>query len=296
MQKNIIYNCDIMEGFQQLPDDSIDLCVTSPPYNCGIEYDSWNDSRSWPEYLDWCRNWLIEMKRVLKPDGRFAINHLVEMGLPALGKKNGVRVSPQIELYNIMQDIGLTVTAQPMWTDLTRSTLTSWGSWMSASAPYIYNPFEVILIGYKTQWKKNRNKDNKGVNTITKEDFMKGVGGIWNITPETRGLTKANFPVALPKLCIELLTFKDEIVLDPFMGSGTTAIACKQTGRNYIGFEISTAYCQVAQDRIDYYDRTGNITIKASDKKPKKTSIPSENPIFFELFPNYKTESLDRSD
>lgn len=280
MQTNLIYNCDIFEGFKKLPDDSIDLCVTSPPYNCGIEYDSWNDSKPWEEYLEWCRSWLIEMKRVLKPDGRFAINHLVEMGLPANGKKNGIRVSPQIELYNILKELNLIVVAQPMWADLTKSTLTCWGSWKSASAPYIYNPFEVILVGCKEKWKKERPKDNKGVDTISKEDFMKGVGGIWNIQPETRGLTKANFPVALPKMCIELLTFKNEIVLDPFMGSGTTAVACMETERDYIGFEISKNYFDIAQQRISNYNTTGSLTLSKPKQKKEKnianTAIPTQ--------------------
>jgi len=285
MQTNVIYNCDIFDGFGKMPDNSIDLCVTSPPYNCGIEYDSWADNKPWNEYLSWCKSWLCEMRRVLKPDGRFAINHLVEMGLPANGKKNGIRVSPQVELYNIMAELGLTIVAQPMWADLTRSTLTSWGSWCSASAPYIYNPFEVILIGYKGQWKKNRDKNNKGTDTISKEDFMKGVGGVWNIQPETKGLTMANFPVALPKLCIELLSFKDDVVLDPFMGSGTTAIACKETGRQYVGFEISANYHKIAEQRIDNYTRTGNLTLPSvKSKKIKKSATKStiDSDIFYE--------------
>ena len=276
METNVIINCDVLDGFKKLPDNSIDLCVTSPPYNCGIQYDTWKDNKPWDEYLKWTESWIIEMKRVLKPDGRFAINHLVEMGLPANGKKNAIRVSPQIELYKIINKLDLTITAQPMWADLTKSTLTSWGSWMSASAPYIYNPFEVILIGCKEQWKKNRDKDNKGINTISKEDFMKGVSGIWNIQPETKGLTMANFPVALPKLCIELLTFKDEIVLDPFMGSGTTAIACLETERKYIGFELSENYHEISQNRIENYLRTGNRTIP-SPKKRNKNSIDPPN-------------------
>lgn len=285
MKTNVIVNCDILDGFRQLPDNSIDLCVTSPPYNCGIKYDSWEDSKPWNEYLDWCRTWLREMKRVLKPDGRFAINHLVEMGLPADGKKNGIRVSPQVELYKILVELELTIVAQPMWADLTRSTLTSWGSWMSASAPYIYNPFEVILIGYKNHWKKNREKDNKGINTISKEDFMKGVGGVWNIQPETKGLTMANFPVALPKLCIELLTFKDDVVLDPFMGSGTTAIACLETDRQYIGFELSTNYHKIAEDRVSNYTRTGNTSLPSPKKiktKSKDAIVQSLNPDLFQ--------------
>ena len=277
-----IINQDAIAGLRSLPDDSIDLVVTSPPYNCGIAYDAWNDSRPWEEYLIWTRDWIQEVRRVLKPDGRFAINHLVEMGLPANGKKNGRRVSPQVELYRIITDLGMPIVAQPMWADLTRSTLTSWGSWLSASAPYIYNPMEVILIGSKTdQWKKVRDKKDPGRNTISKEDFMKGVAGVWNMTPETRGLTMANFPVALPKLCIELLSFEDDVILDPFMGSGTTAIAALMTQRHYIGIEISAAYHATALARIQHWHATGETHPPAPKKSPR-TIVPA-NP---ELFPD----------
>lgn len=277
---NTIQNTDVLEGLKAIPDESVDLMMTSPPYNCGIDYDSWQDNLPWQEYLEWCRSWLIEVRRVLKPDGRFAINHLVEMGLPAGGKKNGIRVSPQVELYKILTDLGMPIVAQPMWTDLTRSTLTSWGSWKSASAPYIYNPMEVILIGYKDRWKKERPKSQPGVNTISREDFMKGVSGVWNIQPETRGLTKANFPVALPKMCVELLTFKDDVVLDPFMGSGTTAIACLATDRQYLGIELSEAYYQVAERRIEHWRSTGELTLPPPPK-PKKIKPVDLDPALF---------------
>lgn len=278
-----IINKDVLLALKDLPDDSVDLVMTSPPYNCGIAYDACDDSRPWDEYLCWTRDWITEVRRVLKPEGRFAINHLVEMGLPANGKKNGRRVSPQVELHNIITDLGMPIVAQPMWADLTRSTLTSWGSWLSASAPYIYNPMEVILIGSKTdQWKKVRDKKNPGRNSISKEDFMKGVSGVWNMTPETRGLTMANFPVSLPKLCIELLTFEDDVVLDPFMGSGTTAIAALMTARRYIGIEISQAYHAVAEQRIRHWQATGE-TYLPTEKKTRRTVVPA-NP---ELFPDF---------
>lgn len=283
MNTNVIYNCDVFDGFKKLPDETIDLVVTSPPYNCGIEYDSWQDSKPWDEYLSWCEDWIKEIKRVLKPDGRFAINHLVEMGIPANGKKNGLRVSPQVELHKIINKVGLNIAAQTMWADPTKSTLTCWGSWQSASAPYIYNPYEVVLIGYKDQWKKQRDKNNPGINTISRDDFMVGVGGVWELQPEVRGLTLANFPVSLPKLCIELLTFKDEIVLDPFMGSGTTAIACLLTDRKYIGFEISENYHKISDDRIENFKINGETV--PSVKKMKKQSSKKEtklNPLFEE--------------
>lgn len=281
MKTNYIINQDVLAGFKQLPDNSIDLCVTSPPYNCGIEYDSWDDNKPWADYLLWTREWLTEMKRVLKPDGRFAINHLIEMGIQIGEKKNARRVSPQVEIYNILTELGLNIVAQPMWTDSTRSRMTAWGSWMSASSPYIYNPMEVIIIGYKDEWKKSRNKSNPGINTISREDFIRGVSGLWNIQPETRGLTQANFPVSLPRQCIELLSFVDDVVLDPFMGSGTTAIACIQTGRKYIGIEISTEYSRVAQDRIDTF-LNSNYIVAADNielRKSKKSQVTDTSTI-----------------
>ena len=93
----------------------------------------------------------------------------------------------------------------------------------------------------------------------------------------------ANFPVALPKMCIELLTFKDDVVLDPFMGSGTTAIACLETDRRYVGFEISEDYCKIAEERIAYYTRSGNTTIpQKKSKKNTKNLDPVEK--FNDLF------------
>lgn len=244
MNTHLIYNLDVLDGFKKIHNNSIDLLVTSPPYNCGIDYDCWNDSLNYQDYLNWCEAWLIEMRRVLKPDGRFAINVLLEMGIC----NNEQRVSPQSDFYALFKKLNLNLLGQAIWSDFNRSTLTAWGSWLSASSPYIYNPYEVILMGYKQEKKKS----TKGISTISKEDFLMGVSGIWKIKPETQGLTKVCFPVELPKLAIELLTYENDTVLDPFMGSGTTAIACIMTHRSFIGFELSSAYCKIAEQRIQY--------------------------------------------
>lgn len=238
-----IVTCDVLDGIQSLPDSCIDLVVTSPPYNIGIEYDSWNDSLPWDKYLEWCRLWVREIRRVLKPDGRFAINVLVEMGID----NNTHRVSPQVEFHKLIFEEGLHVMGQPMWIDPTKSTLTAWGSWMSPSSPYIYNPSEVILLGYKDTPKKL----NQGTPTISRDDFIHAVSGIWKIVPEKDPITKVCFPIDLPKLIIELLTWKDDFVLDPFMGSGTTACAAKMTGRHWLGFEISPHYADLARIRVN---------------------------------------------
>ena len=235
-----IYNSDCLEGMKEIPDDFVDLIVTSPPYNVGIDYDVYNDSLPWKDYYAWCETWLKECYRILKKDGRICINHYLSLGN---GKEKS---SPISTLYSIMEKIGYKHHTIAIWTDPTLSKRTAWGSYLSASSPYISNPFEGILIDYKKSWKK----EEKGVSTIGKEDFIKLTGGIWNIKPETKGLTKANFSLDLPSKIIHLLSYEGDIILDPFMGSGTTAVAAKLANRHYIGFEISKDYFKIAEGRI----------------------------------------------
>ena len=144
-----------------------------------------------------------------------------------------------------MESIGYNVSKLVIWNDPTMSKLTAWGSWLSASAPNIQTPTEGILIGYKKQWKKL----TSGKSTISQEDFKEAVSGVWNIGT-TVGYTKACFPEKLPRLCIQLLTYEGDTVLDPFSGSGTTCYVAKGLNRNYIGFEISEAYYNESISRL----------------------------------------------
>jgi len=233
---------DCLEIMKDMSDNSVDLVITSPPYNCGINYDVYKDNLNWEEYLRWCEKWLLEIKRILKQDGRICLNILFEMGI----ENNKKRVSPYAEFYKIFQKINLKPFGSPVWTDSHRVKYTAWGSWLSASSPYIYNPYEIILIGYKKNWKK----DKKGKSTITKKEFMMGCSGIWKLKTQTKELTKANFHTDLPDLCIKLLSFENETILDPFMGSGTTALSCQNLHRNFIGIEISKEYCKIAEERL----------------------------------------------
>ena len=245
---NKIYCMDCLEGMKKIPDNTIDLIVTSPPYNIGINYDVYNDTKPWNEYLNWCREWLKECFRILKDDGRICINHYIAFrDLKKQGR------FPLMDIRNIMIKIGFKVDKIIIWEDKSYSTFTAWGSWMSASSPYIQTPYEGILVGYKKQWKKL----NKGISTINKKDFVEGVGGIWKLGTDTKQLTKCCFPISLPKRCIELLTYKNDLVLDPFMGSGTTAVAAKQTNRNFVGFEISKEYCKIANKRLEQENING---------------------------------------
>lgn len=246
MELDKIYNMDCITGMQMLPDNSVDLIVTSPPYNIGIDYDVYEDDKSWDEYYSWCEKWLRECYRVLKKDGgRICLDHYLSLGT------SKYRTSPISTLYTIMEKIGFKHHSIAVWTDITLAKRTAWGSYLKASAPYINSPFEGILIDYKENWKKLE----KGISTIEKDDFVKLTRGVWDIKTETRGLTKANFSLDLPTKAINLLSYDGDVILDPFIGSGTTAVAAKKLNRHYIGFEISENYCKIAENRLNNLDK-----------------------------------------
>lgn len=149
---------------------------------------------------------------------------------------------------------------------------TAWGSWMSCSQPYIYNPKECVILSYKNspkklkkgipQWEGELTKVEKEDGTFKnkmiykpedKKDFMKLVFGRWEYFADTRSLTKATFSMDIPSNAIKILTYKDDIVLDPFMGSGTSAIACEILGRRWLGIELSENYTKIANERIKVF-------------------------------------------
>ena len=242
MEINKIYNENCLNTMAKMPDNFVDLTVTSPPYNCGINYDIHNDKMEWNVYLQWCENWVTELYRITKEGGRIAINVLLEMGI----EKNKKRVSPFAEFYNILNKIGFKPFGVPVWVDPHRGKHTSWGSWLKSTSPYIYCPYEVILIAYKgDKWKREGIKTN-----ISKEEFMMGCSGIWNLRTQTKELTKANFHEDLPNMAIKLLSGEGDLVYDPFMGSGTTAKMAILSNRKFIGSEISKEYCEIVEKRI----------------------------------------------
>lgn len=231
---------DCIDVMRTFPENKIDLAITSPPYNIGIDYESYCDSRPWSEYFDWCKEWMFEVHRVLKKDGRFCLNHYFSLGT------SKERVAPLMRLENIAEEIGFHHHSVAFWTDITRAKYTAWGSWLSASAPYLNSPFEGILILYKDQWKRQ----NKGESTIKKEEFIEACGGVWNLPSGKRKNGVPTFPTDLPRRCINLLSYRDDIILDPFNGTGSTTLAAHQTGRNFIGIDVDTMYCNVARERI----------------------------------------------
>jgi len=269
---NKITNGDCREVMREMPANSIDLMVTSPPYGVGIAYDSFDDDMNFETYKEFSREWLSEAFRVLKPDGRLALNIPYEINR----QEKGGRIFMVAELWNILASIGYKFYGVVDLEESSphRSKTTAWGSWMSPSSPYIYNPKECVLLCYKQlskkqtkgtpQWKswveqvEDKNNPELFVNKkmyekSDKDDFISLVYGQWNYFADTRQQTKATFSMDIPVRAMKILSYKEDIVMDPFIGSGTSAVAAEFVGRNWVGVELSENYTEVANKRLLEY-------------------------------------------
>ncbi|MCM8801265.1 MAG: site-specific DNA-methyltransferase [Candidatus Omnitrophica bacterium] len=235
-----IYNDDFLK-IDYIKDNSIDLIVTSPPYNVDIHYNAYNDKISYYDYLIFTRKWLAKCFRLAKNDGRFCLN------IP-LDKNKGGQQSVYADITTIAKQVGWKYHSTIIWNEQNISRRTAWGSWLSARAPYVIAPVEVILVLYKKYWRK----ENFGKSDITKEEFVEWTNGVWTFSGESR--TKvghpAPFPIELPRRCIKLFSYVGDTILDPFLGSGSTLIASVKTDRKGIGIEIDKNYCKIAKQRL----------------------------------------------
>ena len=262
-----IINGDCIEVMKTFPEGSIDLLVTSPPYNVNISYDVHKDDLPMDEYYEWTKDWLREALRVLKDDGRIAVNVPNELNV----QERGGRILFVAEFWMMMKEVGFKFSGL---VDLTENSphrvrQTAWGSWMSASAPYVYNPKECVIIAYKKSSKKLTKGISQWLGTPTeitteegkvrnkmvyqdedKKEFMNLVFGRWEYFADTRSLTKATFSMDIPSKAIKILSYKNDIVLDPFMGSGTSAFAAELLDRRWIGIELSADYTEIARKRV----------------------------------------------
>jgi len=236
-----IVNDDVLTT-KEIENNSIDLIVTSPPYNVDIKYNSHNDKLSYNEYLEFSRKWLRNCYNWLKEDGRFCLN------IP-LDKNKGGQQSVGADLTIIAKEVGFKYHSTIVWNEGNISRRTAWGSWLSASAPYVIAPVELIVILYKNKWKKTSGSRKSD---ITKDEFMEWTNGLWTFSGESKKKIghPAPFPIELPKRCIKLFSFVGDSILDPFMGSGTTLLAAYRNNRRCVGLEIDISYCELARKRL----------------------------------------------
>ena len=227
------------ESMSELPDCSVHLMVTSPPYNVTKEYD---DELTLGEYRQLLQRVFRETYRVLVDGGRACVN------VANLGRK------PYIPLHSYviqdMAEIGFQMRGEIIWDKgASASPSTAWGSWRSASNPTLRDVHEYILVFSKGSYSRTRGEKK---NTIPKEGFLEFTKSVWTFPAERAKAVghPAPFPVELPRRLIELYTFAADIVLDPFCGSGSTCIAAKMCGRNYVGYDNKKEYVELAERRM----------------------------------------------
>lgn len=232
---------DVLEVMAQIPDNSVHLAITSPPYNVGKNYDNHNDRMDYQEYLNWLEKVWRETKRVLVPGGRFALN------IAPTGIKDFVPIHH--DFTNQMRKIGMKFRTEIIWYKQTMLKRTAWGSFKSPANPHIVPSWEYVLVFTK---EKDRLDGNYSEADITKEEFMNFSDGFWKIQPETkRNGHPAPFPEELIYRLVKFYSYKGNTVLDMFGGTGTIAVVAYKNKRHFIHIDISEEYNKVAQTRLD---------------------------------------------
>ncbi len=241
---------DARDILKKLPNNCIHLMVTSPPYNVGKEYD---EDLTLGEYLDFIEEVMREVYRVLVWGGRVCFN------IANLGRK------PYIPLHAYLiqrfEEIGFLFRGEIIWDkgDGVSGSSTAWGSWMSAVNPILRDQHEYIIVMSKGDFKRRKSKKE---DTISRDEFLEFTKSVWRFPPESAKKVghPAPFPEELPYRCIQLYTFKGDVVLDPFVGSGTTCLVALKTGRHFIGIDIEESYVKKARERIKEFLATRRLT------------------------------------
>jgi site-specific DNA-methyltransferase (adenine-specific) len=230
--------CQSSESMEQLPDDCVALMITSPPYNVGKEYD---EDLSLDEYLGLLERVLTETHRVLEPGGRVAVN------VANLGRKPYLALNHYVA--GLLHDLGFMLRGEIVWQKAQGAGGScAWGSWRSARNPTLRDVHEYVVVASKGSFRRLR----IGEDTIGRDEFLEATLSVWSIPPASarRIGHPAPFPVELPRRLIELYTFRGDLVLDPFIGSGSTALAALESGRHYVGYDAVPEYIELAERRL----------------------------------------------
>jgi site-specific DNA-methyltransferase (adenine-specific) len=242
-----------------VPDNAVALIVTSPPYFVGKDYERDIEKkeipRSYAEYLHMLEAVFAECARVLEPGGRIAVN------VANLGRKPYRSLSADV--IHILQDrLQLLLRGEVIWQKGKGSTGScAWGTYRSPANPVLRDITERVIIASKGRFDRAQSREQRREQvpplpneiSATSDEFMEATLDVWEIDAESarRVGHPAPFPVGLPERLIHLYTYQDDLVLDPFMGSGTTLVAAAKTGRRYAGYDLDPAYADIARKRVE---------------------------------------------
>ena len=272
---------DCVEVMSQIPDGTVHLAVTSPPYNLGISYDNHDDSLAYDSYLAWMKKVWIETKRVLAPGGRFALN------IAPTSIKNFRPIHH--DFSNQLREIGMIMRTEIIWYKQTMKRRTAWGSWMSPSNPHIVPSWEYVLVFCKDSWTLEGDSKDRD---ITNDEFMRFSDGFWYIPPESqRRGHPTPFPEMLIYRLIKFYTYKGNVVLDMFGGTGTVAVVAQKTGRHFIHIDISQKYCEIAKQRLETARMLQELPLSVG-RTGKKTKVTKKSLAEYETPTTKKREKL----
>ena len=279
--ENTIICADVIEGLKKIPDGTVTLICSSPPYNLKIAYASAADDQPYLDYLKWLKEVFTECKRVLRKGGRLVIN--ISAMTNRQSDKGEEYIRPvYVDLGVMMKSMGMKFFGEHIWYKSDKAPepnsygggqfdgkKTAWGSYMSPSCPAVRRNHEYILVYSKDQFQLEKSPES-GDPDITAAQFQLYIASTWSMQPETANI--GNHPVPfckeLPHRCIMLYSYPNDIVLDPFNGVGTTTLMAYINGRRYIGIDMEQKYCDCALDRIRHNEYSEVFVPKQKPKKP----------------------------
>ncbi|MCS7318014.1 MAG: site-specific DNA-methyltransferase [Candidatus Dojkabacteria bacterium] len=254
MKINQVLLGDSEKILKDIDDNMFDFVFTSPPYNINKAYEGYNDNLDQNEYLSKMKSIFSECFRVLKPNRKIAVN----LAFAMKDQKNEEIKFVFYDIVRIINEVGFNPSDFILWIKSNKnsfvngSSSVAWGSWMSAKAPVIRADAEAIFIFSKGSYKR----EDKGESTMSREEFLEYTRNVWFVQPErTKYSHVCPYPKELAKRLIKLYTYKNDFILDPFCGSGTTLVAAAEIERNFLGIDISEHYVKIALERIQNVQR-----------------------------------------